>query len=74
MGFYKERRNKIVSPTILKNTNVLILSTLNTNANVESQNMKKLPDTVAFLNKTKCGFSIVDQIADKCFFIPVSRK
>lgn len=47
---------------------------LDTNANIELKNKKKFPETVAFLNKTKCGVGIVDQITDKYIVLPGLRK
>ena len=44
------------------NKNVLLLSTLHSTIDIET-NRKKLPETVQFYNKTKCGVDILDQMA-----------
>jgi len=44
------------------NKNVLLLSTLHSTIDMET-NRKKLPETVQFYNKTKCGVDILDQMA-----------
>jgi hypothetical protein len=57
-----------------KNKNVLLLSTLHQNVNVDSQSKKKLPETVEFYNKTKCGVDIVDQMSRKYSVRVASRR
>jgi hypothetical protein len=44
------------------NKNVLLLSTLHSTTDIGT-NRKKLPETVQFYNKTKCGVDILDQMA-----------
>ena len=44
------------------NKNVLLLSTLHSTIDIET-NRKKLPETVQFYNKTKCGVDILDRMA-----------
>lgn len=56
-----------------KNKNVLLLSTLYPDVNVEQTN-KKLPETVQFYNKTKCGVDIVDQMMRKYSVRAASRR
>ncbi|GBM28779.1 hypothetical protein AVEN_177992-1 [Araneus ventricosus] len=57
-----------------RNKNVLLLSTLHPNVNVDSQTKKKLPETVEFYNKTKCGVDIVDQMTCKYSVRAASRR
>jgi hypothetical protein len=44
------------------NKNVMLLSTLHSTIDIGT-NRKKLPETVQFYNKTKCGVDMLDQIA-----------
>jgi hypothetical protein len=44
------------------NKNILLLITLHSTIDIET-NHKKLPETVQFYNKTKCGVDILDQMA-----------
>jgi hypothetical protein len=46
------------------NKNVLLLSTLHSTIDIGT-NPKKLPETVQFYNKTKCGVDILDQMAHR---------
>ena len=45
------------------NKNVLLLSTLHSTIIYIETNRIKLPETVQFYNKTKCGVDILDQMA-----------
>ena len=47
------------------NKNVLLLSTLHSTIDIKT-NRKKLPETVQFYNKTKCGVDILHQMARRC--------
>ncbi|XP_035228790.1 piggyBac transposable element-derived protein 4-like [Stegodyphus dumicola] len=57
-----------------RNKNVLLLSTLHPSVNIDSQNKKKLPETVEFYNKTKYGVDIVDKMTRKYSVRAVSRR
>ena len=42
-----------------------MLSTLHPDVKIDWKHKKKLPETVEFYNKTKCGVDIVDQMVRK---------
>lgn len=45
--------------------NVLILSSMHSGCNIDEASTKKLPETVAFYNKTKAGVDCIDQMCRK---------
>ncbi|GBP11839.1 hypothetical protein EVAR_74487_1 [Eumeta japonica] len=57
-----------------RNKNVLLLSTLHENVEIDSNHPKKKPETVTFYNATKYGVDVADQMAKKYSVKAASRR
>lgn len=57
-----------------RNKNVLLLSTLHENVDIDANHPKKKPETVIFYNATKYGVDVADQMAKKYSVKAASRR
>jgi flagellar basal body-associated protein FliL len=64
----------VVVAVVVGVKNVLLLSTLHNNVEIDSNHRKKKPDTVVFYNSTKCGVDVADQMAKNYSVKVASRR
>lgn len=64
-AIYKHEDITLTSYQAKSNKNVLILSSMHPDVQINTTTEKKKPETVLFYNKTKCGVDTVDQMTRK---------